>query len=369
MSIMKMIKYILNFVLIAAIATACHNYDEPNTHDYVSESEAWKATHTIHEFLEEFLTKEGTKINGELKYPPRARSHKGNDATKENLGLFSVDDIPADSIVGDVIIVGRIASSDVAGNIYKTLYIQDITDPKQGLKISVDAGSLSGMLPMGQVIAIKCNGLAIGKYANMAQLGVPYFNNAKEGLDNAGKKGWEIGRIPLPIFMEHIQIVGLPNIEKIDTTVMTIDEFPSNTADYMTVAKWAGRLVRIENVYFTRQEYDYGKPVDLEGDDMIFAPSTNGIGYPQSRIFALASNPTKYSAIGTSEYAKFAYAPLPTTDYVGSITGFISYYWDKGGSAPDGDEWTLVLRSLDDVKLKNNEGVVWRADENYYPKY
>ena len=108
---MKMIKYILNFVLIAIIATACHNYDEPNTHDYVSESEAWKATHTIHEFLEEFLTKEGTKINGELKYPPRARSHKSNDATKENLGLFSVDDIPADSIVGDVIIVGRIQNA------------------------------------------------------------------------------------------------------------------------------------------------------------------------------------------------------------------------------------------------------------------
>lgn len=367
MQLMKSLKYISTILLCAIVATACHNYDEPESHAYVDPNspEAWKATHTIHEFLEKYLT----KLGNEDKYPPRARSHKSNDATKENLGLFSVDDIPADTVVGDVIIVGRIASSDVAGNIYKTLYIQDITDPKQGLKISVDAGSLSGMLPMGQVIAIKCNGLAIGKYANMAQLGIPYFNNAKEGLDNAGKKGWEIGRIPLPIFMEHIQIIGMPEIEKIDTTVITIDDLPSNTADYMTVAKWAGRLVRIENVYFTRQEFDYGKPADLEGDDLIFAPSTNGIGYPQSRIFALASDPTKYSAIGTSEYAKFAYAALPTSDYVGSITGFISYYWDKGGSSPDGDEWTLVLRSLDDVKLKNSEGVVWRADEIYYPKY
>ena len=364
---MKSVKYIFGIILIAAATTACHNYNEPKTPPYVDENspEAWKATHTIHEFLEDYLT----KLGNEEKYPPRARSHKGNDATQANLGLFSVDDIPADSLVGDVIIVGRIASSDVAGNIYKTLYIQDVTDPRQGLKISVDAGSLSGILPMGQVIAIKCNGLAIGKYANMAQLGVPFFNNAKEGLDNAKKKGWEIGRIPLPVFMEHIQLIGTPDISKIDTVPMTIDEFPAIDADFMTIAKWAGRLVRIDNVYFTQQEYNLGKPADLDEADKIFAPSTDGIGYPQSRIFALQSDPKKISAIGTSEYAKFADAPLPTSDYVGSITGFISYYWDKGGSSPDGDEWTLVLRSLDDVSLQNASGETWRADEIYYPKY
>ena len=203
----------------------------------------------------------------------------------------------------------------------------------------------------------------------MAQLGVPFFNNAKEGLDNIKKKGWEIGRIPLPVFMEHIQLIGTPDISKIDTVPMTIDEFPAIDADFMTIAKWAGRLVRIDNVYFTRQEYNNSKPADLDEADKIFAPSTNGIGYPQSRIFALQSDPKKISAIGTSEYAKFADAPLPASDYVGSITGFISYYWDKGDSSPDGDEWTLVLRSLDDVRLQNASGETWRADEIYYPKY
>lgn len=364
---MKSLKYIATLLVAAMALGACHQYDAPKTHDYVEPNspEEWQTTYTIHQFLDKFLTKTGN----EEKYPPRARSHKGNSVTQENLGLFSVDDIPADSIVGRVVIKGRIVSSDVAGNIYKTIYIQDVAHPEQGLKISIDAGSISGILPIGQVIAIHCNGLAIGKYANMAQLGIPFFNNAKEGLDNGDKRGWEIGRIPLPIFMQHIQLIGKPEPEKIVVNEMAVDAFPSINADYKTIAQWAGRLVRINGLYFSGEGFDYGKPVKLDEDEKIFAPSTNGIGYPQTRVLKLAADGTKYTAIGTSEYAKFANAPLPDSTFVGSITGFVSYYWDKGGSNPDGDEWTLVLRSLDDVQLKNEDGEVWHANEAFYPKY
>lgn len=182
---MKNRKHIFALTLVAVLfgAIACHKYEPVSVDDlYVAEADAWQKTHTIAQFLDTYMTEFGTPSGDTLKYPPRSRSYK--DAV--NLGLFSVDDIPNSPMV---VIVGRIVSSDVAGNIYKTLYIQDIDHPEQGLKLSVDAGSLSGMFSIGQKIVINCAGLAVGKYAKMPQIGVPYYNTAKEGHDKVEKKG------------------------------------------------------------------------------------------------------------------------------------------------------------------------------------
>ena len=137
---MKNRKHIFALALVAVLfgATACHQYDAVSVDDlYVAEADAWQKTHTIAQFLDAYMTDLGTvdATTGKLKYPPRARSYQSANPTKTNLGLFSVDDIPNSQ---PVVIVGRIVSSDVAGNIYKTLYIQDIDHPEQGLKLSVD---------------------------------------------------------------------------------------------------------------------------------------------------------------------------------------------------------------------------------------
>lgn len=350
--------------------TACHKYEAVDVEQmYVSEDAAWTKTHTVAEFLNTYMTEFGTPSpSGDtLKYPPRARSYKGAVKTGANLGLFSVDDIPDSQAV---VIIGRIVSSDVSGNVYKTMYIQDCEHPEQGLKLSVDAGSLSGMYSIGQKIAINCAGLAVGKYAKMPQIGVPYFNNAKEGHDFPEKEGWEIGRIPLPIFKAHVQLVGAPDPSKIVANTMTIEEIKATTDNFRDVSYLASRFVELEGVsnslYFTQEGVESGSPVALEEVDCIFAPTTNGIGYPQSRIVKNSSG--TWMSVGTSEYAKFADAKLPPVEYKGKLYGFISYYHDNGKYAPS-NQWTIVLRSLDDVVLQNSEGKVWRADEAYYPKY
>ena len=369
---MKNRKHIFALALVAVLfgATACHQYDAVSVDDlYVAEADAWQKTHTIAQFLDAYMTDLGTvdATTGKLKYPPRARSYQSANPTKTNLGLFSVDDIPNSQ---PVVIVGRIVSSDVAGNIYKTMYIQDIEHPEQGLKLSVDAGSLSGMYSIGQKIAINCAGLAVGKYAKMPQIGVPYFNNAKEGHDNKAskKKGWEIGRIPLPVFNAHVQLIGVPEPAKIVANKMTIEEVKAVSDGYRDISTLASRFVELETgntLYFSQQGVDYGKPVDLEETARIFAPSTDGVGFPQSRVVKNASG--SWMSVGTSEYAKFADAELPPVEYKGKLYGFISYYHDNGEYAPS-NQWTIVLRSLDDVQLSN--GVQnWRADECFYPKY
>ncbi|HQP81242.1 MAG TPA: DUF5689 domain-containing protein, partial [Paludibacteraceae bacterium] len=264
--------------------TACHKYEAVDVEQmYVSEDAAWTKTHTIAQFLDTYMTELGTvdATTGKLKYPPRPRSYN-KDAV--NLGLFSVDDIPDSQAV---VIIGRIVSSDVSGNVYKTMYIQDCEHPEQGLKLSVDAGSLSGMYSIGQKIAINCAGLAVGKYAKMPQIGVPYYNNGKEGMDKPEKVGWEIGRIPLPIFKAHVQLVGAPEPSKIVANTMTIEEIKATTDNFRDVSYLASRFVELEGVsnslYFTQEGVEHGSPVALEEVDCIFAPTTNDIGYPQSR--------------------------------------------------------------------------------------
>ncbi len=362
--------------------TACHKYEAVDVEQmYVAEDAAWTKTHTVAEFLNTYMTEFGTPSGDTLKYPPRARSYKDAVKTGANLGLFSVDDIP-DSV--PVVIIGRIVSSDVSGNVYKTMYIQDCEHPEQGLKISVDAGSLSGMYSIGQKIAINCAGLAVGKYAKMPQIGVPYFNNAKEGHDTSSseKEGWEIGRIPLPIFKEHVQLIGKPDKSKIVVKKMTVAEIKATADNYQSIALLTSRLVRIDSVKFI--PYTWGTNGELtslsgtydcgtDGDANTFAPTTGGIGYPQSRCFMLNGTTDTIAntlAIGTSEYAKFACAHLPEEEYIGSVTGIVSYYHDNGRYAVVNDKvWSIVINGLDALELKNSAHEKWAADPVYYPAY
>jgi len=367
-TIMKKVKYLIGLLVMTAF-TACHSYNEPTDLGYLEENDptVWKKTHTISEFLNQYMTEFGDVV----KYPPRLRTYVNYVTTGVNKGLFSVDLVSGDS----VILIGRIVSSDVAGNVYKTLYIQDVEHPDQGIKVSVDAGSLSGMYPIGQKIAINCAGLAVGKYAKMAQIGVPYYNDAKEGLDKKEKAGWEVGRIPLAIFQDHIQIIGKPDPSKVVANPMTIPEICEVTAkagsnrvssDFREIAKLTSRLIKIENVRFTQQSFNYGDAVMLMAGDRIFAPSTDGVGYPQNRIFVSGSDTL---TVGTSEYSKFANALLPDSLTTVTLTGIISFYDDNAGQSRYSDNnivssgaWSIVLRSLDDI-----EG--WHGDEVFYPKY
>ena len=75
------------------------------------------------------------------------------------------------------------------------MVIEDL-QTKQALKVSVDAGSLGGIFPLGQIVAIKCNGLVMGRYAEMPQLGVA-------GYRDDDKIRFEPGRIPYSLVPSH----------------------------------------------------------------------------------------------------------------------------------------------------------------------
>ena len=67
-------------------------------------------------------------------------------------------------------IEGYVSSTDISGNIYKYIYIQDaLENPTQGLIVSVDAVSTYADYPQGAKVYIKLKGLALGTYGGAKQ--------------------------------------------------------------------------------------------------------------------------------------------------------------------------------------------------------
>ena len=258
-------------------------------------------------------------------------------------GIYSVDTIPQNG--KEFIIAGRIISDDSQGNYYKAIAIQDLTNPNYAIKISIDASGVGAWFPIGCVISVRCNGLAIGKYADMYQLGTVYFNNNND----AAKKGYEPGRIPMPIFKTRTKIHSAPEIDKIVVDTLTIAQI-NQAATNRTLHS---RIVCIKDAYFTGEGTNNNQPSSLSDAEKIFAPTTNGVGYPQSRVIRDA---TGWTVIATSEYARFCNVKLPASEYKGNITAIVGWYkdrYDRTGGVQ------LTICTLDNLALYHN-GERWQ---------
>ncbi len=296
-------------------------------------------------------------------------------STYKDMQLFSIDTLPTNG--RGIYIRGRIATDDYGGNFYKTLVIQQVNDwetagyptiDQQGLRLSVDMGSASGMYHQGQEIIVRCNGLAIGRYANEPQLCVPTYNNNIYANSYEQKVGWAPGRIPSARFRLATRMIGHPDKSKLVYEVMDLTTLHNNyLSKYqdVKVARLAdARLVKITDVHFSCtydslgaekncNKYDpavnetLGNP-ELDQYAATFGPTTGNVGYPQSRYVKDAGDAHKV-LIGTSEYAKYAYFYLPAAKYIGTITGVLGYYMDNGKYDPDGGEWSITPCNIGDI--------------------
>lgn len=348
----------------------------------------------LNDFLDAFMHEEGSFRSDTTPY--RERSY---DATHD-LYMYSVDTIKTDTL--GIYIRGRISTDDYSGNFYKSMVIQQIgADGKQqNLRISVDLGSSHGMFLTGQEILIRCNGLAVGRYANQPQLCTPSYNNNIYAMNASQKVGWAPGRIQGAVFRRATRLLGSPDPSKLVYDTLTLSQLfsevpqkPSADASGMdAVRKADGRLVVIKNVHFTGKYDDNGTIKDCDtqhpdssGGANVFAPTTNNIGYPQSRII---SDGAKNLMCSSSEYSKFAYFYLPGADkngvtdcknWEGTVTGILGWYLDKASDLADnkldGYEWSVTPRGIPgigiaDIKMYNDlieqEWVPKEYDPNDY---
>lgn len=363
---------------------------------FVDESQVTQLTadgkiYHLEEFLDEFMTEDGNYKSDSILYRTRATNDR-------KIYMFSIDTLPTNG--PGIYIMGRVTTDDYAGNFYKTLVIQEIVDGKQqNLRLSVDMGSAGGFYHIGQMILVRCNGLAIGRYANQPQLCVPTYNNNIYAQNAAQKVGWAPGRIPTEMFRLATTVIGVPQPEKLMYEDLTVEQlFNKYISNYdsakdsiaiATARKVDGLLVRINNTHFTGTYDSLGNERNLriynfndtsmignpERDQYanVFAPTTKNVGYPQSRIIADVSGTYK-TQISTSEFAKYARYYIPSkinedftkfdyAAYSGQMIGILSNYRDNAGYEPDKWDWSVNPRSLDDIILEDQEGNAWEPVE------
>ncbi len=388
-----------NIFILAALTlafVACQHEPVDPTTLYMSENEVESYVKgqegvllTLNEFVDTYMTEEGNFMNWKAKglpCPYRTRSTNG-----DGLYLFSIDTLPIDG--KPIYIRGRVITEDHAGNFYKSMVIQQVVrGEQQTLRLSIDASSISGQYAIGQELLIRVNGFSIGRYANQPQLCVPSYNNNIYANNAEQKIGWAPGRIPAARFCEATTLVGTPDKTKIQIDTITIADIlalPKTTSldDQKIVRQWDGKLVRLNNVFFTGEQENNGTLSDLTTMDPtifdrnnsanVFAPSTGGVGFPRARIISDGKNKT---LVANSEYVKFAHYYLPgcnasgiagATDYKGSITGILGNYRDNARYQPDEWDWSITLRSLkqmgwgteQDIDLIDPEGYPWHPEE------
>ena len=319
---------------------------------------------TLQQFKDSFMSEKGNYLSDTTLYRTRATKDGKNY-------LFSIDTIPVSET--PVYIRGRVTTDDYAGNFYKAMCIQQIVDGKQqALRLSVDAGSMGGLYQIGQEILIRVDGLAIGRYANQPQLCLPSYNNNIYANNAEQKIGWAPGRIPMAIFNARTKCIGKPDISKLVYDELKITEFTS-VLNLQETRKWDAKLVRIKDVHYTGQYFTTsgtgkcttGDP-EVDQNANVFAPTTNNIGFPQTRVIEDANG--NKTGISASEYAKFAYFYIPGADqngtanctkYVGDVVGILGFYSDNAKYDPAYDDWSISIRSLDDLQLFDANGNLW----------
>ena len=361
----------LLFSMGCMLLAAC-TPDEP-TKLYISEIEADAMIEagqclTIEEFKATYMTEEGNYCMPDLY---RERSKAGN------YYLFSIDTIPVSDT--PIYIRGRVTTDDYAGNFYKTLCIQQMVNGKQqALRLSVDAGSIGGLYQLGQEILIRVDGLAIGRYANQPQLCLPSYNNNIYANKAEQKVGWAAGRIPFAVFKARTQCIGTPDKSKLYYDTLKITDY-NHITSLVEARSWDAKLVCIQDVHFTGQYDNNGTPTncttgdpETDGNANVFAPTTENMNYPQSRVIKDAQD--KWTLVSTSEYAKYAHFYLPANNYWGDVVGILGFYYDNGLNynryPPEASDWSISIRSVDDLKLYDgDEHWLYDANGNYKPGY
>ncbi len=93
---------------------------------------------------------------------------KANTTIAEVKDMYKANGNKPITIRKNVIIGGRVTTSDKVGNLYKSLYIQD---ESAGIEIKIGKNGLYNEFKLGQWVYVDCNGLTVGDYNGMIQIG------------------------------------------------------------------------------------------------------------------------------------------------------------------------------------------------------
>lgn len=166
-------------------------------------------------------------------------------------------------VSGNVWIKGQVISSDVTGNVYRELYIQDETG---GIDVKIGKSSLYSEFTLGQWVYVLCDGLTLGAYNGMPQLGL--------AADETSTNEYETSYIDVQAIINQHIFRGAQDTP-LTPAVVTEEDIKAAISAGFTGELW-GKLVKIEGMKYGNQIF------------ALFYPNSNlphKSGNPENRVF------------------------------------------------------------------------------------
>ncbi|HJV20510.1 MAG TPA: DUF5689 domain-containing protein [Sediminibacterium sp.] len=209
-----------------------------------------------------------------------------------------------EKMIDDQVITGIVTANDATDNFYKTIVIQDST---AAISIRMDGFGLAADYPLGKRIFVRLNGLWMGEYGSMLQLG--------GSADFSDPAYPELLAIPAPLFSKVI-VVG--NTEQVPLPVSVRYNELNNFMQ--------SRLIELDSAELVTS--DTARP---------YADALNKVTV--SHRIRCCSGGSVY--LRTSGFASFATAKTPGGN--GRIRGIFTVF---------GSQKQLVIRDTSDVTMR-----------------
>lgn len=206
----------------------------------------------------------------------------------------------------DIVLAGKIISTDQYGNFYRSFFIQDLQPNGGGIEVKIGLTGLYNDYKVGQVVYIKPVGLCLGKYGGLLNLGYRSLNSK-----------YETGFIDIPAIIKNTIFRGEQS-----TPVSPVD---ITTAADITEARY-GTLVTLKNAGYVSGSYYLNNVTHSPWDKWAKKPDTvdDDTAYGE-QVFQLGDGTS--ITIRTSGYAKFAANTVPfTAGKKANITGVLTKY-------------------------------------------
>ena len=145
-------------------------------------------------------------------------------------------------IMDNVWIKGQVISSDRSGNLYKEIYIQDGTG---AIDLKLGRSSLYSEFSLGQWVYVDCNGLTLGSYKGMPQLGLE--------ADQTEGNEYETAYIDPQVVIDQHVFKG-PKAEPLKPQVITEAQVKTSLGLVFQGELW-GKLVTLEGLVYKKEVF------------------------------------------------------------------------------------------------------------------
>lgn len=283
-------------------------------------------------------------------------------------------------IEDDIVIKGTIISSDNSGNIYRSLYIQDETG---AIEVKIGSSGLYNDYKTGQTLYVKCEGLTLGNYGGMLQIGYEdptgeyetAYIDVKSLIDShifRGAKGTEVSPVEVseddvkaalklgyrsPLFGKYVTVKNLTYANEIFVLVYVDpngDKKASSNRLFLSdqqwgVTTWAMSAAKMREYVVSGAwdaasignsgDYNYGKVGDIQNMQKLV---DNASAYSVSQYFTMTGG-TEIQ-VRSSGYAKFSDSKIDPEILAGAKVDFTGILTNYNGAA----QFTLI--DLDGVR-------------------